>query len=87
MIIAVIALIFWRRRAPYLPRPPGTVAAVASYVSDSRMLNDLEGCEYLTTLELSRKVIGLRKKYVYGKRVGSDGQNRYLVDEDLTAVY
>ena len=42
MIVATVALVVWRSRAPDLPRPPDTVAAVISYVADSRMLDDLK---------------------------------------------
>jgi len=86
MALGIIALIFWRRRLPELPRAPDTIAAVASYVADSRMLDDFEGCEYVDDREMAERV-GAGKRYVYGKRVGSDGQRRYLVDEDTQLGY
>jgi hypothetical protein len=82
MVIAVIALIIWKRRLPDLPLAPDTVAAVLSYISDSRMLSDFEGCEYLNDRDLGNRIAGLGKRYVYGKRPGSDRQSRYLIDED-----
>jgi hypothetical protein len=85
MVIAVIALIIWKRRLPYLPRAPDTVAAVLSYISDSRMLGDFEGCEYLNDRDLGNHIVGLGKRYVYSKLPGSDGQLRYLIDGDSLA--
>jgi hypothetical protein len=87
MIVATIALIVWRSKAPDLPRPPDTVAAVISYVADSRMLEDFSGYEYVTDLEMSSKLTRLGKRYDYGIRPGSDGQMRYLVDEEMSTAY
>jgi hypothetical protein len=87
MIIGVISLIAWKRRLPDLPRAPDTIAAVVSYVADSRMLDDFEGFEYLDDREMNSRLTGTGKRYVYGKRPGSDGQLRYLVDEDTQLIY
>ena len=83
MILGIVALFLWKRRLPVLPRAPNTIAAVASYVADSRMLDDFEGYEYLDDRELSNRIAGLGKRYVYRKRPGSDGHLRYLIDEDV----
>jgi hypothetical protein len=82
MAIALVVLMFWKRRAPELPRCPDTVAAIVSYVSDSRMLDDFEGAEYLNNAEVGNLIAGKGKRYVYGKSLGSNGQYRYMVDED-----
>jgi hypothetical protein len=82
MVVAVIALIIWKRRLPDLPRAPNTVAAVLSYICDSTMLGDFEGCEYLNDRDLGNHIAGLGKKYVYSKLPGSDGQSRYRIDGD-----
>jgi hypothetical protein len=87
MVIALVALMIWKRRAPDLPRRPDTVAAIVSYVSDSRMLDDFEGLEYLNDFEVADKVAALGKRYVYGKKPGSDGQYRSMVDEEPNIVY
>ena len=87
MILGLVALFVWKRRLPNLPRSPDTIAAVASYVADSRMLEDFEGCEYLDNRQLFNRIAGLGKRYVYGKSLGSDGQSRYLIDEDSQLVY
>jgi hypothetical protein len=87
MVVATIALIVWRSRAPDLPRAPDTVAAVISYVADSRMLEDFEGYEYAGDMEMTRKLAILGKRYEYGQRPGFDGQMRYLIDEEPAPAY
>ncbi len=87
MILGLVALFVWKRRLPNLPRSPDTIAGVASYVADSRMLDDFEGCEYLDNRQLFNQIAGLGKRYVYGKWLGSDGQSRYHIDEDSQLVY
>ncbi|KAF2674646.1 hypothetical protein BT63DRAFT_435720 [Microthyrium microscopicum] len=87
MVVSVVIMIIWKRRMPDLPRAPDTVSAVMTYVADSRMLDDFEGAEYCDDNELRNRIGGRGKRYVYGKRPGSDGQSRYLVDEESTLVY
>lgn len=87
MVLGLVTLFLWKRVLPHLPRTPDTIAAVASYLADSRMLDDFEGCEYLGNRELSNRIAGLGKRYVYGKWPGSDGQSRYLIDEDTQLIY
>jgi hypothetical protein len=87
MAVGVVSLIIWKRRMPDLPRAPETIAAVVSYVADSRMLDDFEGFEYCDDAEMKARLDSTGKRYVYGKRLGSDGQSRYLVDEDTQLNY
>jgi hypothetical protein len=87
MFAGVVALVIWKRRMPDLPRAPDTIAAVTSYVADSRMLDDFEGFEYCDDNEMRSRLDTTGKRYVYGKRLGSDGQSRYLVDEDTQLNY
>jgi hypothetical protein len=87
MVIGVVLLIVWKRSLPDLPRAPDTIAAVVSYVADSRMLDDFEGFEYLDDREMNSRLAVTGKRYVYGKRPGSDGRSRYLVDEDTQLIY
>ena len=87
MLLGVVLLVLWKRRLPDLPRAPDTLAAVISYVADSRMLDDFQGFEYLDDREMTSRLASTGKRYVYGKRPGSDGQSRYLVDEDTQLAY
>jgi hypothetical protein len=82
MILAILATMLWRRRTPDLPRTPDTILAVMSYVADSRLLDDFEGCEGLKSREVENRVNGLGKRYGYGRYVGVDGQTKWMVDED-----
>jgi len=87
MVIGVVALIVWKRHTPDMPRPPDTVAGVMSYVADSRMLEDFEGAEFLDDRDLTTRISNLGKKYKYGRQPGSDGQMRYMVDEQTSLNY
>jgi hypothetical protein len=82
-IIAVVAVLMWRRQSPDLPRAPDTLMAVISYVANSNMLDDFEGLEYLEKSGLDDRVNGLGKRYSYGRNVGADGQKRLMVDEEF----
>ena len=87
MVVAAIALMIWKRRLPDLPRAPDTIAAVVSYVSESKMLEDFEGLEYADDRELYQRVATTGKRYVYGKKLATDGVDRYLVDEEDSNIY
>ncbi len=77
MIPTTIALMIWKKRLPDLPRAPDTIAAVVSYVSESKMLEDFEGLEYADDRELYQRVATSGKRYVYGKKLATDGIERY----------
>jgi len=47
MCCCMVAKMVWRRKTPDLPRAPDTILSVMSYVADSHMLDDFEGCEVL----------------------------------------
>ncbi|KAN0110928.1 hypothetical protein V8E51_007315 [Hyaloscypha variabilis] len=69
MLLVLISLVFWRRRLPYVPRPPDTLGGVISYICDSRMLDTFDG-----------RTSRLGKKYTYGEYVGVDGQVRWMIE-------
>lgn len=81
MTLALVALMFWRRRLPHLPRAPDTLAGVCSYLCASHMVGDFEGLEWEERKERDRKIIGLRKKYEYRKGRAVDGVVRWKIDE------
>jgi hypothetical protein len=82
MVVGILGTMFWRRWTPDLPRTPDTILAVMSYVADSRLLDDFDGCEGLGSREVEDRVNGLGKRYGYGRYVGVDGQTKWMVDED-----
>jgi hypothetical protein len=82
MVCGIACMMVWRRKAPDLPRAPDTVLGVMSYVADSKMLYDFEGCEYLEGKYMDNRIQGLGKRYRYGRCEGVDGQFRWMVDEE-----
>ena len=81
MFLVLISLVFWKRRLPYLPRPPDTLGSVISYICASRMLADFDQCTGLGNRELKRRIAGMGNRYTYGKYVGLDGQLRWMIEE------
>jgi hypothetical protein len=82
MVCGIACMMVWRRKAPDLPSAPDTVLGVMSYVADSKMLYDFEGCEYLEGSYMDNRIQGLGKRYMYGRGEGDDGQVRLMVDEE-----
>jgi hypothetical protein len=82
MVLELIGLFFWQRRLPHMPRAPDTLAGVISYVCDSQMAENFEGCEWLNTKELNERVAGMGRMYSYGTYRGVSGKSRWMVDED-----
>ena len=64
-----------------MPRKPDNVAAVLTYVCQSRMVEDFEGVETLSVRERDRRIRDLGKRYGYGVRKGEDGEERWTIDE------
>jgi hypothetical protein len=81
MLLTVVGTNIWRRWLPRLPRKPDNVAAVLTYVCQSRMVEDFEGVEVLSVRERDRRIRDLRKRYGYGVRKGEDGLGRWTIDE------
>jgi hypothetical protein len=86
MVCGIACMMLWRRKAPDLPRAPDTVLGVMSYVADSKMLYDFEGCEYFESKYMDNRIKGLGKRYRYGRCEGVDGQVRWMVDEEKSFV-
>jgi hypothetical protein len=80
MLITITAVIIWRHKAPYMPRVPDTVAGVLSYVTDSQVLSEVEGCEHLTTRELENRIVAHGERYVYGNVSDMRGGRYCIVD-------
>ncbi|KAE9966034.1 hypothetical protein BLS_007239 [Venturia inaequalis] len=69
MVLGIVMTMVWRRWTPDLPRTPDTILAVMSYVADSRLLDDFDGCEGLSSREVENRVNGLGKRYGYGRYI------------------
>ena len=85
MVVAIVALLLWRWRWQGmldLPRRPETLAAVISYICASRTLDDFEGLECLDEGQRDQQIVGMRKRYGYGRRRCVDGVVRWAIDEN-----
>ncbi|KAI0912260.1 hypothetical protein F4823DRAFT_220217 [Ustulina deusta] len=87
-LVIVASLVFVRRRHPFLPRQPTTIASVLAFMHQSKMLYDFVGTAKLTNAQMRDKLDGLGKTYGLGLFVGRDGQTHCGVDEEeLTGNY
>ncbi|CAI4215149.1 unnamed protein product [Parascedosporium putredinis] len=81
----ISTLVFARRRHPFLPRQPNTIASVLAYIHQSKMLYDFVNTSTLSHADMDEKLEGLGKKYGLGWFQGRDGQTHCGVDqEELT---
>lgn len=83
----VATITFMRRRHPFLPRQPNTIASVLTFIHQSKMLYDFVGTEKMSNEELVRR-LQEGKTYGLGWFQGRDGQTHCGVDqEELTSNY
>ncbi|PTB69741.1 hypothetical protein BBK36DRAFT_1188316 [Trichoderma citrinoviride] len=86
-MMAVALVVFLRRRHPFLPRQPNTIASVLAYIHQSKMLYDFVGTEKFSSAQV-RQRLGEDKTYGLGWFVGRDGQKHCGVDqEELISNY
>ncbi|KAH7026415.1 LOW QUALITY PROTEIN: uncharacterized protein B0I36DRAFT_376186 [Microdochium trichocladiopsis] len=84
----VATVVFVRRRHPFLPRQPNTIASVLAFMHQSKMLYDFVGTAKLSNKGMLRKLESLGKTYGLGWFDGRDGQTHCGVDEEeLTGNY
>ncbi|POR39039.1 hypothetical protein TPAR_00760 [Tolypocladium paradoxum] len=80
-------VVFFRRRHPFLPRQPNTIASVLAFIHQSKMLYDFVGTAKYSSAEMARKLED-GKTYGLGWFPGRDGQTHCGVDqEELTSNY
>lgn len=80
--ITVAALAYKRRRHPFLPREPSTIAAVLSFIYASKMLDDFIDTETLTRGAMEKRLKNIGKRYGLGWFRGRDGQLHCAIDEE-----
>jgi hypothetical protein len=86
MLVAA-AVVFLRRRHPFLPRQPNTIASVLAFIHQSKMLYHFVGTAKLTTTQMMQKLDD-GTTYGLGWFVGRDGQTHCGVDaEELVSNY
>lgn len=84
----VATLVFVRRRKPFLPRQPNTIASVLGYIHQSKMLYDFVGTEKKSNVEMRDYLSRVGRTYGLGWFEGRDGRTHCGVDqEELSASY
>lgn len=81
-VIFVTVLVYVRRRHPFLPREPSTIAAVLAFIYASKMLTDFIDTETLNNKQMETKLKSLGKRYGLGWFRGRDGQIHCAIDEE-----
>lgn len=80
-VISVATLVYARRRHPFLPREPSTIAAVLSFIYSSKMLTDFIDTELLDSKAMETRLKNLNKRYALGWFYGRDGKIHCAIDE------
>ncbi|KAJ3463061.1 hypothetical protein MRS44_007847 [Fusarium solani] len=86
-MFVVATMVFFRRRHPFLPRQPNTIASILAFIHQSKMLYNFVGTAKLNNTQMAKKLDD-GKTYGLGWFTGRDGQTHCGVDqEDLTSSY
>ncbi|KAF5659519.1 hypothetical protein FHETE_9411 [Fusarium heterosporum] len=86
-MFVVSNVVFFRRRHPFLPRQPNTIASILAFIHQSKMLYNFVGTSKLNNTEMAKKLDD-GKTYGLGWFTGRDGQTHCGVDqEELTSSY
>jgi hypothetical protein len=78
----VATFVYWRRRHPFLPRQPNTIASILAFIHQSKMLYDFVGTEKMNNDEMVKRLVGIGKTYGLGWFTGRDGEMHCGVDEE-----
>lgn len=81
-------LVYHRRRHPFLPREPGTIASVLAFIHQSKMLWDFVDTETMTSRQMTVHLRRKQKTYGLGWFKGRDGHDHCGIDEEpLKSAY
>ncbi|KAI0601670.1 hypothetical protein F4775DRAFT_408894 [Biscogniauxia sp. FL1348] len=84
----VATIVFVRRRHPFLPRQPNTIASVLAFMHQSKMLYDFVGTTKFDSVQMRTRLEEIGKTYGLGWFDGRDGKTHCGVDEEeLTGSY
>jgi len=87
-LCSVAGFVYSRRRHPFLPRQPNTIASVLAFIHQSKMLYDFVGTERKNNDEMVKHLVGIKKTYGLGWFAGRDGEMHCGVDqEELVSSY
>ncbi|KAJ9610848.1 hypothetical protein H2200_005625 [Cladophialophora chaetospira] len=81
-VIITTCLVYLRRRHPFLPREPSTIAAVLAFIYSSNMLTDFIDTETLNNKAMETRLKNIGKTYGLGWFKGRDGQVHCAIDEE-----
>ena len=87
-VIVSAVLVYARRRHPFLPREPSTIAAILAFIYSSNMLIDFVDTERFTHRQMEaylknkRTADGQLKRYGLGWFRGRDGRVHCAIDEE-----
>ena len=81
-VLLSTALTFWRRRHPFLPREPSTIAANLAFIYSSNMLTDFIGTEQYNNKQMEAKLKSIGKTYALGWFRGRDKEIHCAIDEE-----
>ncbi|POS77490.1 spray [Diaporthe helianthi] len=84
----VCTVVFLRRRRPFLPRQPNTIASVLAFIYQSKMLWNFVGTEKLGNREIVDFLKDVGETYGLGWFEGRDGKEHCGIDqEELKTSY
>ncbi len=80
--ILAAGLVYLRRRHPFLPREPSTIAAALAFIHSSNMLYDFIDTETFTHKKMEEMLKAKNKSYGLGWFKGRDGNVHCAIDEE-----
>ncbi|EPE10116.1 hypothetical protein F503_05211 [Ophiostoma piceae UAMH 11346] len=78
----VATVVFIRRRRPFLPRQPNTIASVLAYIHQSKMLLNFENTSKMSSREMLAELEKAGDKYGLGWFVGLDNKTHCGIDQE-----
>ena len=82
LLISATILVMFKRRKPFMPRQPSTIASVLAFVHQSRMLDDFVGTERYSHSQMESMLISKGKRYGLGWFRGRDNRPHCAIDQE-----
>lgn len=81
-MICSACLILVKRRKPFMPRQPSTIASVLAFIYQSQMLDDFTDTQYFNNKQMQQMLMGTKKRYGLGWFRGRDGRPHCAIDQE-----
>lgn len=81
-MICSACLILVKRRKPFMPRQPSTIASVLAFIYQSQMLDDFTDTQYFNNKQMQQMLVGTKKRYGLGWFRGRDGRPHCAIDQE-----